>query len=511
MKRIQIALLMAGLFAPVNVLAQDGLNPQLYSSIAQQLAEFNINGEANASILPSVATENGFGSFIDNPASMGLINISYFNTGLFSNFSEQDNSFFGSSSTFENSSTKLSNMGLIYSVPTNQGSLVVGGGYTLNNRINRTNTIDVYNTRSSITDSFKDEFSDYNDLAFETYAVDFADAIQTSLESIFRIGFAPGEFFGIQQNAEVKQRGTLGEYSIFLASEIQKNLFIGASFGLVYGEYSFDRYFLESDTQNRYDGDFIDVDSQGNGGTDIKDIILEDALDYEVIGAKLRAGLVYKLLPNLNVGASILLPNKLIVTESYESSITTRLDDDRSPFYDDLSGNFKYTIRNPSQINVGLSLEKINGFTVSASTEIKDYRNTKLSLTNNYDDTYSMLELRAQEAVFDSLIASDYKLVANLKAGIKYKSKTGFEIRGGMGFLPGKSSTYTVDKYVVSGGIGLPLSREVFFDVTTQYSAWNDRSILYEYTDSQSGQERFESINETISQFNIMVGIKYRF
>ncbi len=64
MKRIQIALLMAGLFAPVNVLAQDGLNPQLYSSIAQQLAEFNINGEANASILPSVATENGFGSFI---------------------------------------------------------------------------------------------------------------------------------------------------------------------------------------------------------------------------------------------------------------------------------------------------------------------------------------------------------------------------------------------------------------------------------------------------------------
>jgi len=87
-------------------------------------------------------------------------------------------------------------------------------------------------------------------------------------------------------------------------------------------------------------------------------------------------------------------------------------------FYDDLSGNFKYTIRNPSQLMWFITRE-INGFTVSASTEIKDYRNTKLSLTNNYDDTYSMLELRAQEAVFDSLIASDYKLVANLKAGIK--------------------------------------------------------------------------------------------
>ncbi len=511
MKRIQIALIMAGLFAPVTVLAQDGLNPQLYSSIAQQLAEFNISGEANASILPSVATENGYGSFIDNPATMGLINISYFNTGLFSNYSEQNSKFFGSSSSFENSTSKLGNMGLIYSVPTNKGSLVVGGGYTLNNRINRTNTIDVYNTRSSITDSFKDEFSDYNDLAFETYAVDYSDASQTSLESIFRIGFAPGDYLGIQQNAEIKQRGTIGEYSIFMASEIQKNLFIGASFGLVYGEYSFDRYFLESDIQNRYDGDFIDVDSQGNGGTDIKDIIVEDALDHEIIGAKLRAGLVYKILPNLNIGASILLPNKLIVTESYESSITTRLDDDRTPFSDDLSGNFKYTIRNPSQINVGFSIEKVNGFTVSASTEIKDYRNTKLSLDSYDYDNYRLIELRAEEAVFDSLITSDYKLVTNLKAGIKYKSKTGFEIRGGMGYLPGKSSTYTADKYVFSGGLGLPISREVYLDVTTQYSAWNDRSLLYDYTDSQSGQERFESINETISQFNIMVGIKYRF
>ncbi|MFV1885381.1 MAG: hypothetical protein ACMZ7B_12905 [Balneola sp.] len=512
MKRLFFILLMAGVFSPAAVVAQDGQNPIRYSSLAQQFSTINTNGDANATALPSVAVQNGFGSFLYNPASMALIGMSYFNTGLLSNYAEQSNSYLGNSTSFDNNNTRFGNIGLIYSVPTERGSLVVGGGYTINNQINRTNILSAYNEQSTITDVFKNEASDYNDIAFEAYAIDYVDVEQTTLESIFRIGFTPANFPGIQQEAEIKQRGSVGEYSIFMATEVQRNLFIGASLGVTYGDYSYERYFLETDSENAYNGDFIDTDNEGNGGTDVADILLEDQFDSEIVGANIRAGLLYKLLPNINVGASFLLPTRFVVTEDYYSEITTNLDDGRTPFGDSYTGEFSYSVRRPGQLNLGLALEDINGFTVSTAVEIIDYRNTDIDLTRDNDLEFrDIAALREQEAAFDSVMKADYNLVTNLKAGLKYKSDTGFEIRGGFGILPGKSSSYSADKIVLSGGLGIPLSRELYLDVTTQYTRWNDRSILYEYFDAQSGQERSESINETISHINLMVGFKYRF
>ncbi len=505
-------LLMAGVFTPATIMGQDGQNPVRYSSIAQQLSTVNVNGDANAGVLPSVAVQNGFGSFLDNPASMALINKSYFNTSFISNYDEQSSSYLGNSSSFDNNRSQFGNIGLIYSVPTNQGSLVVGGGYTLNTQINRTNVLSGYNETSTITDVFKNESSDYNNIAFEAYAIDYANDEQTTLESIFRIGFTPATFPGIQQQAEIKQRGSVGEYSIFMATELQKNLFLGASLGVTYGNFSYNRFFLERDTRDAYDGDFIDTDSEGNGGTDIADISLEDEFNSEIVGTNVRAGLLYKLFPNVNIGASVLLPTKFVITEDYYSEIITNLDDGRTPFGDSYSGEFSYSIRQPGQLSLGLALEDLNGFTLSSSIELIDYRSTSINLTrDNNLEFRAVANLREQEAVFDSVVNADYNLVTNLKAGFKYQSKTGFELRGGFGFLPGKSSSYTADKYILSGGLGIPLSRELYLDITSQYTRWNDRSVLYEYFDSQSGQERFESIDETISRLNFMVGFKYRF
>lgn len=512
MKRLFFILLMAGVFTPAAVVAQDGQNPIRYSSLAQQFSTINTNGDANATTLPSVAVQNGFGSFLDNPASMALIGMSYFNAGLLSNYAEQSNSYLGNSASYDNNNTRFGNIGLIYSVPTSRGSLVVGGGYTVNNHINRTNALSAYNEQSTITDVFKNEASDYNDIAFEAYAIDYADVEQTTLESIFRIGFTPANFPGIRQDAEIKQRGIIGEYSIFMATEVQKNLFIGASLGVTYGDYSYERNFLEEDERELYEDDFIDSNSDGVGDTDIKDIVLKDDFNSEIIGTNIRAGLIYKLLPNVNIGASVLLPTRFIVTEDYYSEITTNLDNGSTPFGDSYSGEFNYSVRRPGQLNLGLALEDINGFTLSTAIEMIDYRNTDIDLTRDNDLEFrDIAALREQEAAFDSVMNADYNLVTNLKAGLKYQSNTGFEIRGGFGLLPGKSSSYSADKIVLSGGLGIPLSREVYLDITTQYTRWSDRSTLYEYFDSQSGQERSESIDETISQINLMVGFKYRF
>lgn len=512
MNRIGYLLLMVMVFLSVEIKAQDGVSQISYLNLAQQFSSTNVNGDANTSILPSVAMENGFGSFMDNPASMALISTSYFNFGYLSNTSDNESSYFGRTSAIDNTEGQLSNIGLVYRAPTDQGSFVLGGGYNVSTTFNRTNILNGRNGRSTITDAFKSSGSDYNSIAFETYAIDYADVEQTMLESIFRIGFDPGSFPGITQDAEISQMGSIGEFSLFTATEFQKNIFFGASIGLVSGTYKYRRDFREFDQFNDYDGDFIEPNSEGTGGTDINAIVLRDEIDSEIIGATIRTGLLFKILPKLNIGASVLFPSKLIVTEDYYSSLTTSFDDGRDNFFDDFDGEFNYSIRRPGQLNLGLAVEDLAGFSASISTELIDYRNTEIDLTRDSNLGFEeVIFLRNEQAIIDSTISADYKLVANLKGGLEYRIKSGIELRAGASLLPGKSSNFSADRFTLSGGLGVPLSRDLFLDITTQYTEWNDRSIMYEYFDTQSGDSMSESVGESINQLNILIGIKYRF
>ncbi len=491
--------------------AQDGANQINYSSIAQQIVQSNLNGDPNAGVLPSVALDNGYGSFLDNPASMALINDTYFTLGYLSNHAENTNSFKNISSTIDGQLGRFSNLGLIYSAPTNQGSLVIGGGYTVNNSINRKNLLAAENTTSTITDVFKDLNSTYNAIAFETFAIDYADVEQTQLESIFRIGFDPGTFPGIFQDVEISQRSSIGELNLFGATEFQKNLFIGVSLALVSGTHNYTRNFLERDLNNIYDGDFLFQDENGLNGTDVDAVLLRDEIESEVLGTSVRAGLVYKVTPFLNIGASYAIPNKFFITENYYSSIRTTFDD-ASISEDDFDGDFSYEIRRPGQLNVGAAIDDLSGFSLSGSVEFINYKNTEVILTSDPDLSFEDISvLREEEDLIKQEIDRDYNNVINVKAGVKYITETGYEIRGGFSVLPGRSNRFSADRSVLSAGLGLPLSRDIYLDVTTQYSQWDDRSIVYEYFDDVAGQVRSESISESISQLNVLVGLKFRF
>ncbi|MGB0347518.1 MAG: hypothetical protein ACPGGA_08535 [Balneolaceae bacterium] len=506
-----ILALMGVLFISTQLFAQDGANQINYSSIAQQIVQTNLNGDPNASILPSVAIDNGYGSFLDNPASMALIKDSYFTMGYLSNHAENTNSFKNISSTIDGQLGRFSNLGIIYSAPTNQGSLVIGGGYTVNNSINRKNLLAAENTTSTITDVFKDLNSTYNAIAFETFAIDYADVEQTQLESIFRIGFDEGTFPGIFQDVEITQRSSIGELNLFGATEFQKNFYVGVSLALVSGTHNYTRDFLERDLNNVYDGDFLFQDVNGLNGTDVDAVLLRDEIESEVLGTSVRAGLLYKLTSFLNIGASYAIPNKYFITESYYSFIRTTFDD-ASISEDDFDGDFTYEIRRPGQLNLGLAIDDIAGFSASGSVEFVNYKNTEVILTSDPDLSFEDVSvLREEEDLIRREIDQDYNSVINFKAGAKYLTESGYEVRGGFSVLPGRSNRFSADRTLLSVGLGVPLSRDVYLDVTTQYSQWDDRSIVYEYFDDVAGQVRNESISESISQLNVLVGLKFRF
>jgi len=493
-----------------SAMAQDGYDPMSYSSLSQVFSSQQYLGSANSAILPSVAMENGYASFIDNPAAMSLIKGSYVNIGYMSNRSEFNQSFRGNELLLDSKADYINNIGVVYKIPTRVGSLVLGGGIHTNSVYNRSLGSSAFNNQSTITDIFKGESSDYRNIAFETYAIDYADQAQTQLESIFRIGFDDG-FPGTYQQSELTQDGRSREFAFFMGTEFKKNLHIGFSLGINEAFHNMSRNILEEDLDNVYDGDFIEQDENGENGTDIYSIQLSDELRSDVLGFEARIGAVYKLGQYLNLGASWSLPSIMEITEEYNSTITTSFDNSIGPFFDSFEGEFTYAITRPSKYSLGMAVNQLKGFDLSIGVDFISYNKTDIDLT--YDQSLDFDEvafLRDQEAVIEQSINQRYQSVMNTRIGAQYRFKNGTELRAGTSILPSKSVQIDETRKLYSGGIGIPLSRDFFLDITTQYIQWNDRSVLYEYQDMGSNIPIQESISESNQLINVLIGIKIK-
>ena len=510
-KRLQFILSTVMLLITASsTMAQDGYDPMSYSSLSQVFSSQQYLGSANSAILPSVAIENGYASFIDNPAAMSLIKGSYVNIGYMSNRSEFNQSFRGNELLLDSKADYINNIGVVYKIPTRVGSLVIGGGIHTNSVYNRSLGSSAFNNQSTITDVFKGESSDYRSIAFETYAIDYADQAQTQLESIFRIGFDDG-FPGTYQQSEITQDGRSREFAFFMGTEFKKNLHIGFSLGINEAFHNMSRNILEEDLDNVYDGDFIEQDENGENGTDIYSIQLSDELRSDVLGFEARIGAVYQLGQYLNLGASWSLPSIMEITEEYNSTITTSFDNSLGPFFDSFEGEFTYAITRPSKYSLGMAVNQLKGFDLSIGVDFISYNKTDIDLT--YDQSLDFDEvafLRDQEAVIEQSISQRYQSVMNTRIGAQYRFKNGAELRAGTSILPSKSVQIDETRTLYSGGIGIPISRDFFLDITTQYIQWNDRSVLYEYQDMGSTIPIQERISESNQLINVLIGIKIK-
>jgi len=292
--------------------AQNVNDALLFSNQAVQFGDQREIVNPVTGVMPGTAYASGFGSFLDNPASVALFDNSFGEFGLTYKSISEDATYLGTSRSFDDTQTKISNVGFIYSFPTTQGSLVIGAGYNQHSAANRALGINARNENSTITDQFKTPGNTYSDIAFDTYAIDYGDEFQDWDESILRIGFDQfGDYLGIRQQAEITERGNGGEYSAFVATEFLPNLMVGASVGILAGNFTYNRVFQEVDNFNDYNFAAIDSDEDGELDTDIDTILLSDEVESRYSGFRGRVGAFYKITPFLNVGASYTLPSKI--------------------------------------------------------------------------------------------------------------------------------------------------------------------------------------------------------
>ena len=474
-KLIKILILVALLFGVDKALSQNVNNILLFNN---QATLFGNQGQVHdpvSIVMPGTAINSGIGSFIDNPASMALFDNSFGEFGLSFRNVREDANYLGNTRSGDHNGRGVSNAGFVYSFPTERGSFVIGAAYAQNSIFTRSLRFGARNENSTITDIFKLNGSPYQNIAFNTFATDYGDEFQDWDESIFRIGFDNfGDYLGIRQQGEVLRNGGGGEYSLFFATEFQKDLMFGASIGLISGTFRYDRIFQEIDNFNDYNSDIIDLDDDGMGETDIDNILLDDNLETTYTGFRARAGLLYKVNEKVNIGLSYTLPTTLYIDEVFDASITTTFDNSEE-FSDFTESEFSYNAKLPGRFGVGVALNRFSGVSVSISAEYVNHANTEIEFNES--------DLFEDELIENDFIKDEYTETWSYRAGVSYDLSPDLTVRGGYGFLPSRFEEGSDDRQTYSFGAGFSLGSGIRFEAAAQYMTWDEESIVYEYGD----------------------------
>lgn len=402
----------------------------------------------------SVANMTGFGSFVQNPATAALYNKSFFSFSLNPRNVNETSDYLNKSKKFNDTQTSIGNLGALFKVPTVQGILVLGAGYSQIANYNRAVSIKAFNSQNSITDYFNAS-SFYSGIAFQGYALDTTSTgVQ---EPVLRLA----GFQGINQYAEQKERGQMGEYALFGATEFQKDLYLGVSLNFPVGHYTYNRSFLESDPGNLYSTPPYDVNT----------IDSEDHISADITGFYGRLGFVYKIMPWFNVGGSYRTRTTLTVKENYSSSVQTTFksadSNGNTSYTGSLNGSDKYKVVNPGRFVLGASIADYNGLTVNFSSEYIPYSNIQMEGLPT--------TTREQQ---NASISSDFKDVWNLMVGAGYRIGA-VEPRIGYAYYPSPRKNYDASRTYYTAGLGIGLNNSFRINIGGAYSTWKDNLYMY--------------------------------
>lgn len=470
---LKILIVVTLIFGVNKVYSQHENNILLYNNQATLFGDQGAAYDPISIIMPGTASKSGIGSFIDNPANVALYGNSFSEFGLSYGSVQEDADYLSNSRPMDNDQFNFANIGFLYSFPTERGSLVIGGAYTKHTTFNRGLGFRARNNNSTITDQFKTDGSVYQEIAFNTFATDYGDDMQDWDESIFRIGFDElDDYLGIQQQGEILQGGSGGEYSLFMATEFQKNLMVGASIGLLSGKFKYDRIFQEVDQTGEYNFQIIDSNEDGIGDTDIDNILLDDNLTSRYNGFRARAGLLYKATDNLNIGVSYTLPTRIFVDEEFDASIATTFDNGNE-FSDATDSQFSYDVKYPGMVAIGVALEDLSGLSISLSADYINYSNTEIEFKES--------DLFEDELAENDFIRNNYDAVWSFRAGVAYDLTPDFTVRGGYGLKPSRFLEGGDDQKAYSFGAGFSIGNGIRLEAAARYTTWDEVSTVYEY------------------------------
>ena len=474
-------ILVALLVLPVMSIAQNKFDALRFSQTmpAYDAATLSLGGS-------TVTRFAGFGSLIQNPANIALIEESQFSFGISNRDIRENSMYLNSRTSFNDNQTGISNLGYLYRFPTTQGSLVVGGGYTQLADFNRASSINAFNENNSIVDFFlRDSGNQYFETAFNAFAIEFDDAF----DEYFNVLRADGNFRGMNQYSELRERGQMGEYSLVMGTEFQPNFYVGMSLGLIVGDYRYRRDFVEEDRMGRYVDAPFDVDM----------ILNEDRINASFRGANFRIGTLYEPIPGVRLGGSFTTRTVYDVDETFSTFIRTdyyTFDADGNNRYEDtFTGEFSYRVTRPSVLTAGVGIGLLPFADLEFSAERVNYSRIEFNGLGIIRDRDENLAIR-----------NDFNDVVNLRAGATFNVTEQFQPRVGFAYHPSSRKAFDADISFLSAGATLLLNEGINLDFGFQYAMFDDELDLYRYSANGVASSRQE-----VNRLQAMFGISFNF
>ncbi|GAB3990130.1 outer membrane protein transport protein [Spirosoma daeguense] len=265
------------------------------------------------------------------------------------------------------------------------------------------------------------------------------------------------------QRATRTQSGTHSQWTLAYAGNLDNKFYIGGSLALTRLRYAYESVFIETPINGAYFNNYgqtTRVDVTGNG-------------------INLTLGMIYKLMPELQVGATIVSPTWSSANEVFGRTLNASV---RTPNPDGIVlqtnyvdvvtpyDNFEYSLQTPLRASAGATFFMGKFGFLTATAEYVGYQTMRVrtsTFSNQQDNTDFKNDVK-------SIIQDSYDNVINLRGGAEIRAGL-FRIRAGVGYLP---SAYKLNldrvaradrtKLLFSGGIGVRNDR-FFADLSGTY------------------------------------------
>lgn len=411
-----------------------------------------------------------FSSLGINPAGLGLYRSSEITVTPSIGYHTANTSFYNTREEDLKYSFNLSNLGVVFSIPTGASSqdqnglryLNIGLGINRHNNFNNQWIANGFNPHSSLMTSFAEQarregsisnLDDYSTgLAWDTFLLDIDDGIF----------FADMEDGNVSQRMQFNSSGSIREFVASLGMNYSDRIYFGASIGLPTVSYEQSTLLLEEDTQNR--NEFFNS------------LTFSNKFKTTGTGFNVKAGAIARLGNVVRLGAAFHTPTFFSLKDEYRTEMRSDLNlpADEYPDYDE-DARFAQSPRGVFEYELNTPMKAIGSVGFIFGTR------GLLSLDYEYID-YTKARLRSDDYMF---ITENSMIKNNLSN--QHAIRTGGEIRFEPLILRAGYAHYSSPyqegvndgkRNVLSAGVGIR-DRNYSLDFAYSYSFFSEDYALY--------------------------------